>query len=77
MINSILKSFQAGEIRCLFLNSVHAGAGLTITAATHVVLLHSMQLEEEKQILGRAYRLGRKEALNVYKLVHPDEMDVA
>ena len=77
MINSILKSFQAGVIRCLFLNSVHAGAGLTITAATHVVLLHSMQLEEEKQILGRAYRLGRKEALNVYKLVHPDEMDVA
>lgn len=76
VINSILKSFQAGEIRCLFLNSVHAGAGLTITAATHVVLLHSMQLEEEKQILGRAYRLGRKEALNVYKLVHPDEMDV-
>lgn len=75
VIQHTLNMFQKGDLRCLLLNSTHAGAGLTITAATHVILLHSMNLEEEKQILGRAYRLGRKEPLNVYKLVHPDEMD--
>jgi SNF2-related domain/Zinc finger, C3HC4 type (RING finger)/Helicase conserved C-terminal domain len=77
MIQSTLNMFQRGDLRCLLLNSMHAGAGLTITAATHIILLHSMNVEEEKQILGRAYRLGRKEPLSVYKLVHPDEMENA
>jgi quinol-cytochrome oxidoreductase complex cytochrome b subunit len=76
VIQATLSSFQKGTLRCLLLNSIHAGAGLTITAATHIILLHSMNIEEEKQIVGRAYRLGRKEPLHVYKLVHPNEMDV-
>jgi SNF2 family DNA or RNA helicase len=76
VIQATLNSFQKGTLRCLLLNSIHAGAGLTITAATHIILLHSMNIEEEKQIVGRAYRLGRKEPLHVYKLVHPNEMDV-
>lgn len=75
VIASTLKKFQDGETRCLLLNSIHAGAGLTITAATHVILLHAMDLEEEKQIIGRAYRLGRKEPLTIFKLVHPDELE--
>jgi SNF2 family DNA or RNA helicase len=77
VIQSTLNAFQAGKVRCLLLNSMHAGAGLTITAATHVILLHSMVLEEEKQILGRAYRMGRKEPLHVYKLLHHDEIEVS
>lgn len=77
VIQATLNAFQKGTLRCLLLNSLHAGAGLTITAATHIILLHSMNIEEEKQIIGRAYRLGRKEPLNVYKLLHPDELDVA
>jgi SNF2 family DNA or RNA helicase len=75
VVQALLNRFQAGQVRCLLLNSIHAGAGLTITAATHVILLHAMNLEEEKQILGRAYRMGRTTPLNVYKLVHQDELD--
>ncbi len=75
VIQALLNRFQTGDTRCLLLNSIHAGAGLTITAATHVILLHEMNLEEEKQILGRAYRLGRTTPLNVYKLVHQDELN--
>jgi hypothetical protein len=33
-----------------------------------------MTHEEEKQILGRAYRLGRSEPLEVIRLLHPDEL---
>jgi hypothetical protein len=77
VIQATLNSFQAGQTRCLLLNSIHAGSGLTITAATHVILLHSMSLEEEKQILGRAYRLGRTEPLHVFKLLHSDEVETA
>jgi hypothetical protein len=72
-IQSTLNSFAKGETQCLLLNSQHAGAGLTITAATHVILLHAMNIEEEKQIIGRAYRLGRTIPLTLYRLLHPDE----
>ena len=74
VISSTLKSFQKGDTKVLLLNSIQAGAGLNITAATHVILLHAMTHEEEKQILGRAYRLGRTEPLEVIRLLHPDEM---
>jgi SNF2 family DNA or RNA helicase len=72
-ISSTLRAFGKGEIQCLLLNSQFAGAGLNITSATHVVLLHAMTHEEEKQILGRSYRLGRKGPLNFIKLLNKDE----
>jgi hypothetical protein len=73
-IQATLNAFSKGSIKCLLLNSLHAGAGLTITSATHVILLHKMDMDEEKQITGRAYRMGRKEPLHLYRLLHPDEM---
>jgi hypothetical protein len=73
MITSSLRAFEAGDLRCLLLNSKYAGAGLNITAATHVILFHAMTHEEEKQIIGRAHRLGRKEPLQVIKLLHESE----
>jgi SNF2 family DNA or RNA helicase len=73
MISSTLRAFGKGEIQCLLLNSQFAGAGLNITSATHVVLLHAMTHEEEKQILGRSYRLGRNGPLNFIKLLNKDE----
>lgn len=74
VIASTLKAFQRGDVEVLLLNSIEAGAGLNITDATHVVLLHAMTHEEEKQILGRAYRLGRTTPLEVIRLLHPDEL---
>jgi ATP-dependent RNA helicase RhlE len=76
-VAATLRSFQAGEIRCLLLNSRYAGSGLNITAASHVILLHAMSLEEDKQILGRAYRLGREDPLYYIRLLHPDEVSTA
>jgi SNF2 family DNA or RNA helicase len=73
VINSLLNKFDEGKLRALLLNSNHAGAGLNITSATYVVLWHAMSIEEEKQILGRAYRMGRTQPLHFVKLVHPDE----
>ena len=72
-IKSILTKFEGGRIQCLLLNSQFAGAGLNITAATHVILLHAMTHEEEKQILGRAHRVGRKGSLTFIKLLHENE----
>lgn len=74
VIAATLKSFAAGKTNVLLLNSMEAGAGMNITAATDVILLHAMTHEEEKQILGRAYRMGRTEPLTVTRLLHPDEL---
>ena len=76
-IASTLRAFQSGDLRCLLLNSYHAGSGLNITAATHVILLHAMTHEEEKQILGRAYRMGRTAPLHFIRLLHSDESQTA
>ena len=73
VITATLNSFETGATQCLLLNSQYAGAGLNITAATHVILLHSMTHEEEKQVLGRAYRIGRNGPLTFIKLLHKGE----
>lgn len=73
VIASTLNHFKQGDIQCLLMNTIQMGAGLNITDATHVILLHSMTHEEEKQILGRAYRLGRSKELYFIRLLHPDE----
>jgi hypothetical protein len=74
VIAASLKSFEAGKTKVLLLNSIEAGAGMNITAASDIILLHAMTHEEEKQILGRAYRMGRKDPLSVTRLLHPDEL---
>ncbi len=73
VIASTIKSFERGEKRVLFLPTQTAGAGLNLVSASHVVLLHAMTPEEEKQVIGRAYRLGRLNTLNVVRLLHEGE----
>jgi len=73
MIASMLTNFKEGNVNLLLMNTVQMAAGLNITEATHVILLHSMTHEEEKQILGRAYRVGRTKELHFIKLLYPDE----
>jgi SNF2 family DNA or RNA helicase len=72
-IKSTLTKFETGRIQCLLLNSQFAGAGLNITAATHVILLHAMTHEEEKQILGSEHRVGREGPIVFIKLLHENE----
>jgi len=72
-ISSILKQFEKGEIQVLLMNSMQAGAGIDLKSATHIVLMHMMKKEEEKQIIGRAVRLGRTEPLNLVRLLHENE----
>jgi len=55
------------------MNSMQAGVGMDLKSATHVVLMHLMKTEEERQIIGRAIRLGRTEQLNLIRLLHEGE----
>ena len=73
VIASTIKSFEKGDKRVLFLPTESAGAGLNLVSASHIVLFHAMTPEEEKQAVGRAYRLGRTEPLSVIRLLHEGE----
>jgi len=73
-INKLLKEFKAGKYNILFLNARNMGAGLNIESASHVVLFHRMSAELEKQIIGRAMRLGRTAPLDVVHLLHENEL---
>jgi len=73
-ISSILKQFEKGEIQVLLMNSTEAGAGIDLKSSTHIVLMHNMRKEEEKQIVGRAIRLGRTEPLHLVRLLHEAEV---
>jgi SNF2 family DNA or RNA helicase len=72
-ISSTLKQFEKGEIQVLLMNSMQAGVGMDLKSATHVILMHLMKTEEERQIIGRAIRLGRVEQLNLVRLLHEGE----
>jgi SNF2 family DNA or RNA helicase len=72
-ISNTLRQFEKGEIQVLLMNSMHAGVGMDLKSATHVVLMHLMKTEEERQIIGRAIRLGRTEQLNLVRLLHEGE----
>jgi len=73
-IDKLLREFGTGKYGTLFLNARNMGAGLNIETATHVVLFHKMSAELEKQIVGRALRLGRTAPLEIIHLVHENEI---
>jgi len=73
-VQKIINEFSSGNFRVLLLNSRHVGAGLNIVSASDVFLFHKMNSEMEKQIIGRAYRMGRTATLNVHHLLHSNEV---
>jgi len=72
-VEVLRKQFQAGTVRVLCMNARHVGAGINLEAATHVVLYHRMNMELERQVIGRAVRFERAAALEVVHLVHEEE----
>ena len=68
-----IANFTEGTIRALLMCSKSSAAGMNLQAATHIILLHRMHVEEEKQILGRAYRIGRDTPLHCISLLHEKE----
>lgn len=73
-INKTIADFEKGKIQVLFMNSRELGVGLNVVAATQVVLYHALRPEDEKQVVGRALRMGRTAPLTVHKLVHDGEV---
>ena len=72
-VDRLRKQFREGTVRVLCMNARHVGAGINLEAATHVVLYHRMNVELERQVIGRAVRFERASELRVVHLVHEEE----
>jgi SNF2 family DNA or RNA helicase len=72
-VEKLRKDFREGKVRVLCMNARHVGAGINLEAATHVVLFHRMNMEMERQVIGRAVRFERAAELRVVHLVHAEE----
>jgi hypothetical protein len=72
-VDRLRRQFREGTVRVLCMNAKHVGAGINLEAATHVVLYHRMNVEMERQVIGRAVRFERASELRVVHLVHEHE----
>ena len=74
-VSKILRNFENGNIDIILLNSQHNGAGIDLPTATHVILYHKLRDDLEKQVIGRALRIGRPKTLplHIHKLCYPNE----
>jgi SNF2 family DNA or RNA helicase len=72
-IQRLRKQFADGKVQVLCMNARHVGAGLNLEMATHVVLYHKMNVELERQVIGRALRFERAAELKVIHLAHEGE----
>lgn len=65
-----LDSFKSSQaIKVLFINSLQNGAGLNLQEATDIILYHKIVEDLQTQVVGRAFRIGRKKPLTVHFLV--------
>jgi hypothetical protein len=57
-------------------NSFMYGCGMNLENTTDIVLIHKIiSVSKYKQIIGRAQRPGRTSRLNIYELVHENELN--
>lgn len=63
-----LSLYKEGGCNVLLLNSKYNGAGINLQNTTDIILFHEMDEHIEKQVIGRANRIGRKEVLTLHRL---------
>lgn len=75
VINNILNWYKNDDekIKVLLLNAKYYGSGLNLENTTDVIIYHKMDIDLEKQVIGRAQRVGRNISLNIWKLLYENE----
>lgn len=72
-LNAILQKYRTGPVDVLLVNSRFYGSGLNLENTSDIVMFHKFDSEIEKQVIGRAHRMGRQAPLNVWYLLHDNE----
>lgn len=73
-IDIAVNEYKIGEAKILLSNSILFGCGMNFENSTDILFVHKMNEEMEKQVIGRAQRLGRKSVLNITYLEYENEI---
>ena len=72
-IERTLNNFKEKKFNVLLLNATHFGAGLNLQFTDEIIIWHRMSGDLERQVIGRAQRLGRKTPLEITYLCYDNE----
>ena len=72
-IDKAVKAYKEGEANILLADSSMYGCGLNFENTTDIILIHRINPELEKQVIGRAQRPGRNGVLRIHRLLHTFE----
>lgn len=73
-IQAAMERYKRSDVNVLLVNTRQYGSGLNLENTTDIVLFHKFDTEIEKQVIGRAQRLGRTCPLNIHYLLYENEM---
>lgn len=74
--NDVIKEFYSGDTRVLLLSLKAGNVGLTLTCASHVIIMDPFWNPfVEEQAMDRAHRLGQKKPVRVYKFLIQDSVE--
>lgn len=76
-ISNTIEAYKDDRIDVLLINANHYGSGLNLENTTDILMFHALNTEIEKQVVGRAQRMGRTTGLRVWHLLHENEMQFA
>lgn len=74
-IRCVLESYKNGSLNVLLANASDYGSGLNLQNTTDIIMFHKFNDSIEKQVIGRAQRCGRTCPLNVWYLLHANEIE--
>ncbi|VVU94939.1 SNF2 family N-terminal domain [seawater metagenome] len=72
-IKNIIKAFDKKDISVLMMNSQLDNFGFDLPMVSDIILYHKLEETLEEMIVSRAYRLGRKNQLDVHYLLYETE----
>ena len=72
-IKNKINCFNQGSVRILLVNASVYGCGLNLIGATDVIFFQKTNAEIEKQLIGRAHRIGRTHELHIHRILHESE----
>lgn len=73
-ISSYVRRYKTGNLDILLINAKNYGSGLNLENTTDLIMFHKFDTQAQQQIVGRAYRPGRTQPLNVHYLLYDNEL---
>lgn len=65
-IDNIISAYKKKEFDILMADSSMYSCGMNLENTTDIIFVHEMDIEREKQVIGRAHRYGREGSLHIH-----------